>query len=142
MSRSNDDASAFKTMYVALVVSKEPLSTDTATDHLNTMSQMIKDDMTHNDIGKLIKGKIRHDRLMTSSYLTPEDRSSINKEIQIAYVKSRNFILMCAIATLAMIILVITVFFFVDLHDILASQELQLWDYESFLSEIIDTATP
>lgn len=100
---SKDVNGIFKNIYSSLVRKADDPESDLFKEQLDLISSLLKEDMSTADIKKILMEKIIMDRRNTDLYLTPRDRSAINKDIYITHTAVRSFIIKAFVISLAIV---------------------------------------
>lgn len=136
---SSSNVRAFKSLYLTMIFSREPTDSPAYKDHIRTLVDLVKNDLTGNEIGHLLESRVKYDRVNTELYISPSDRSKINREIHIGHIKLRNYLFINIVTTVSLMIMVAVSFFYIDLHAVLVNEGVHLFDYMTYLKRVTDT---
>ena len=106
----------FKSIYSSLVKKADDADTPLFKEQLDLLTNLIKTDMSSEDIRQVLLEKINRDRKNTDKYLTAKDRSYVNRRVYEEYLRLRSLTIITFIIMMSCILGFVATMFCMDLY--------------------------
>lgn len=104
----------FRSLYSILVRKADDTEDEMFQEQLNLMLDIMKSDLSREDLKKIFTEKIKQDRRNSDLYISSKDRSTINREIYLNNSRIRTYIIATTFTAFLIFIGVVGILFLIE----------------------------